>query len=233
MAKSNALELSIRIAGKVDSSLTKAIKTAQSQTSGLARGMSGFAKVSAAAIAGVTTATAGIMGYCGKQAAGLEKAMAQTRTLLTGTTEQTAARTAELTQGVMNISRITGRVSTEIAAGSYQVISAFQDTADTCMTLGNTEILLESVNAEEAEEICECLKVLYSTRAGELGLDRDFGISMDAIDKPLSVAKAMIAAEIVRKTKKYEPRVEVARVEWDDAKAGEGILIPKVVLQVV
>ena len=43
----------------------------------------------------------------------------------------------------------------------------------------------------------------------------------------------MIAAEIVRKTKKYEPRVEVARVEWDDAKAGEGILIPKVVLQVV
>ena len=56
------------------------------------------------------------------------------------------------------------------------------------MTLGNTEILLESVNAEEAEEICECLKVLYSTRAGELGLDRDFGISMDAIDKPLSVA---------------------------------------------
>ena len=98
------------------------------------------------------------------------------------------------------------------------------------MTLGNTEILLESVNAEEAEEICECLKVLYSTRAGELGLDRDFGISMDAIDKPLSVAKAMIVAEIVRKTKKYEPRIEVARVEWDDAKAGEGILIPKVVL---
>ena len=90
------------------------------------------------------------------------------------------------------------------------------------MTLGNTEILLESVNAEEAEEICECLKVLYSTRAGELGLHRDFGI-----------AKAMITAEIVRKTKKYEPRVEVARVEWDDAKAGEGILIPKVVLQVV
>lgn len=35
MAKSNALELSIRIAGKVDSSLTKAIKTAQSQTSAL------------------------------------------------------------------------------------------------------------------------------------------------------------------------------------------------------
>ena len=150
MAKSNALELSIRIAGKVDASLTKAVKTAQSQTSGLARGMSGFAKVSAAAIAGVTTATAGIMGYCGKQAADLEKAMAQTRTLLTGTTEQTAARTAELTQDVMNISRTTGRASTEIAAGSYQVISAFQDTADTAKIL---ETSVKAAIAGQAETV--------------------------------------------------------------------------------
>lgn len=150
MAKSNALELSIRIAGKVDSSLTKAIKTAQSQTSGLARGMSTFAKTSAAAIVGVTTAVTGVMGYCGKQAADLEQAMAQTRTLLTGTTEQTAARTAELTQDVMNISRVTGRASTEIAAGSYQVISAFQDTADTAKIL---ETSVKASIAGQAETV--------------------------------------------------------------------------------
>ena len=150
MAKSNALELSIRIAGKVDSSLTKAIKTAQSQTSGLARGMSTFAKTSAAALVGVTTAVTGVMGYCGKQAADLERAMAQTRTLLTGTTEQTAARTAELTQDVMNISRVTGRASTEIAAGSYQVISAFQDTADTAKIL---ETSVKASIAGQAETV--------------------------------------------------------------------------------
>lgn len=150
MAKSNALELSIRIAGKVDSSLTKAIKTAQSQTSGLARGVSTFAKVSAAAVVGVTTAVAGVVGYCGKQAADLEEAMAQTRTLLTGTTEQTAARTAELTQDVMNISRVTGRASTEIAAGSYQVISAFQDTADTVSIL---ETSVKAAIAGQAETV--------------------------------------------------------------------------------
>ena len=150
MAKSNALELSIRIAGKVDSSLTKAIKTAQSQTSGLARGMSTFAKTSAAALVGVTTAVTGVMGYCGKQAADLERAMAQTRTLLIGTTEQTAARTAELTQDVMNISRVTGRASTEIAAGSYQVISAFQDTADTAKIL---ETSVKASIAGQAETV--------------------------------------------------------------------------------
>lgn len=150
MAKSNALELSIRIAGKVDNSLTAAIKTAQNQTSGLARGVSTFAKTSAAALVGVTAAVVGVAATCGKQAADVEKAMAQTRTLLTGTADETKARTAELTQDVMNISRVTGRVSTEIAAGSYQVISAFQDTADTASIL---ETATKAAIAGQAETV--------------------------------------------------------------------------------
>lgn len=150
MAKSNALELSIRIAGKVDNSLTAAIKSAQKQTSGLARGISTFAKTSAATLAGVTTAVAGAAVACGKQAADVEKAMAKTRTLLTSTADKTQARTAELTQDVMNISRVTGRVSTEIAAGSYQVISAFQDTADTASIL---ETATKAAIAGQAETV--------------------------------------------------------------------------------
>lgn len=150
MAKSNALELSIRIAGKVDNSLTAAIKTAKNQTSGLARGVSTFAKTSAAALVGVTAAVVGVATTCGKQAADVEKAMAQTRTLLTSTADKTQARTAELTQDVMNISRVTGRVSTEIAAGSYQVISAFQDTADTASIL---ETATKAAIAGQAETV--------------------------------------------------------------------------------
>lgn len=150
MAKSNALELSIRIAGKVDNSLTAAIKTAKNQTSGLARGVSTFAKTSAAALVGVTAAVVGMAATCGKQTADVEKAMAQTRTLLTGTADETKARTAELTQDVMNISRVTGRVSTEIAAGSYQVISAFQDTADTASIL---ETATKAAIAGQAETV--------------------------------------------------------------------------------
>lgn len=150
MAKSNALELSIRIAGKVDNSLTAAIKTAKNQTSGLARGVSTFAKTSAAALVGVTAAVVGVAATCGKQAADVEKAMAQTRTLLTGTADETKARTAELTQDAMNISRVTGRVSTEIAAGSYQVISAFQDTADTASIL---ETATKAAIAGQAETV--------------------------------------------------------------------------------
>lgn len=153
MAKSNALELSIRIAGKVDNSLTAAIKTAKNQTSGLARGVSTFAKTSAAALVGVTAAVVGVAATCGKQAADVEKAMAQTRTLLTGTADETQARTAELTQDVMNISRVTGRVSTEIAAGSYQVISAFQDTADTASILGTATKAAIAGQAETVDTV--------------------------------------------------------------------------------
>lgn len=101
------------------------------------------------------------------------------------------------------------------------------------MILGEAIIQFASSNVDEAEDICECLKVLYSARTGEQGLDRDFGISIDAIDRPASAAKAMLAAEFVRKTKKYEPRVEVVRIEWDQSKEGQGILIPKVVLRSV
>lgn len=150
MAKSNALELSIRIAGKVDSSLSAAIKTAKNQTSGLAQGISAMAKVSAAAFAGVATAASGAVAVCMKEAADLEKAMAQTRTLLTGTVDETKTRTAELTQDVMRISRITGRASTEIAAGSYQVVSAFQDTADTA---GILETAVKAAIAGQAETV--------------------------------------------------------------------------------
>lgn len=101
------------------------------------------------------------------------------------------------------------------------------------MILGEAKIKLASSNMDDAEDICECLKVLYSARTGEQGLDRDFGLSMDAVDRPMSAAKALMAAEIVRKTKKYEPRVEVVHVEWDTSKEGQGILIPKVVLRSV
>ena len=112
--------------------------------------MSTFAKTSAAALVGVTAAVVGVAATCGKQAADVEKAMAQTRTLLTGTADETKARTAELTQDVMNISRVTGRVSTEIAAGSYQVISAFQDTADTASIL---ETATKAAIAGQAETV--------------------------------------------------------------------------------
>uniref|UniRef100_UPI003FEE727D hypothetical protein n=1 Tax=Gemmiger formicilis TaxID=745368 RepID=UPI003FEE727D len=52
-------------------------------------------------------------------------------------------------------------------------------------------------------------------------------------DYPQESAQALLAAEYVRKTKMYEPRARVVRVEWTDSKAHDGNMTPKVVIDLV
>lgn len=77
------------------------------------------------------------------------------------------------------------------------------------------------------ETIRHCLNVLYGTPAGTLALDREFGLSMDALDTSPPVAQATLAAEIIEKTAIYEPRVQVAEVTWI-TQPNSGALMAKV-----
>jgi len=43
----------------------------------------------------------------------------------------------------------------------------------------------------------------------------------------------LMAAEFVAKTARYEPRARVLRVDWNESNLAEGILIPKVVVEIV
>lgn len=109
------------------------------------------------------------------------------------------------------------------------------------MTMTETvNIVIEAGRTDDtrAKEIIRNLQVLYATIAGEQALDRDFGISRDVMDNPLESAKALLAAEYVRKTERYEPRARVIRVEWENQentgdKAKSGRLTPKVVIGLV
>lgn len=94
------------------------------------------------------------------------------------------------------------------------------------------DIQTETVSGGEAEEIYRNLRILYNTAAGEQALDRDFGIDADILDYPLPSAQALLTAEYVRKTEKYEPRARVSRVEWIQGSSDSG-LKPKVVVQIV
>ena len=57
--------------------------------------------------------------------------------------------------------------------------------------------------------------------------------SINTTDYPQESAQALLAAEYVRKTKMYEPRARVVRVEWTDSKAHDGNMTPKVVIDLV
>lgn len=77
-----------------------------------------------------------------------------------------------------------------------------------------------------SEDILSCLHCLYSTVEGTQPLDREFGLSIECVDKPLPIAKNLYALDVVEKTEKYEPRVEVTEVTFEVD--GEAILIPHV-----
>ena len=93
-----------------------------------------------------------------------------------------------------------------------------------------TSIVLRTGNADDstAADVERCLKMLYSAHPGEQALDRDFGIDRAPLGMPTNPA-----AELVAKTARYEPRVRVLRVEWDESENNEGILIPRVVVEIV
>ena len=59
------------------------------------------------------------------------------------------------------------------------------------------------------------------------------GIDINILDNPQEAAKALLTAEFVRKTKQYEPRVRVMRVEWTQNHARDGGIVPKVVVSFV
>lgn len=90
-------------------------------------------------------------------------------------------------------------------------------------------IVLNDVKENESEDIRRCLTALYMIREGEQPLDRNLGLSQEFIDKNDPVARNMLALEIIEKTKQYESRVEVEKVEYK--MANEGMLIPVVYLK--
>lgn len=84
-------------------------------------------------------------------------------------------------------------------------------------------IILNDIAGDEGEDIRRCLTTLYLIREGEQPLDRDFGLSQEFLDKPESVARNMLALEIIEKTKQYEKRVSVEKVEYKSGSEGQTI----------
>ena len=101
------------------------------------------------------------------------------------------------------------------------------------MTLGGFDVEIEPSGKPEELDIYNCLLTLYGSKEGEQALDREFGLNMECLSLPAEAAQAMLTAEIIRKTKKYEPRAEVLEVEYETSHSQQGRIRPKVVVQIV
>lgn len=90
--------------------------------------------------------------------------------------------------------------------------------------IGGISIRMIGFAETEERDIRRCLTALYSVRVGEQPLDREFGLDWSCLDKPVPIAKNLLALEIIEKTKKYEKRAAVERVEFQTGEDGQ--LIP-------
>lgn len=79
----------------------------------------------------------------------------------------------------------------------------------------------------ELVEVIQNVRTIITTIQGTVPLDRDFGIDVDVIDKPINVVRPLLVKEIKEKLEKYEPRAKLVSINWD-GDSMEGKLIPTV-----
>lgn len=78
---------------------------------------------------------------------------------------------------------------------------------------------LEDVNfsPQGMEEVMQNIQTIVSTEKYSVPLDRDLGIDMRLVDKPMNQVQAILSKEITTNIEKYEPRVRVTEVIYRDA----------------
>lgn len=101
------------------------------------------------------------------------------------------------------------------------------------LILGDIDVEINPSESTEERDVYNCLKTLYGSREGEQALDREFGLNMDCLSLPAEAAEAKLTAEIIRKTKKYEPRAQVLEVSYETSRSLQGNIRPKVVINIV
>lgn len=77
------------------------------------------------------------------------------------------------------------------------------------------------------------IAMILSTPKGEVPLYREFGLDQSFLDKPIPVARVLLVAAAKESVEKYEPRVEVIRVDSDIDPAIPGRLIPRVEVNII
>lgn len=92
-------------------------------------------------------------------------------------------------------------------------------TAGAALTLNETD---------PVASVLQNVAIILSTRCGSCPLYRDFGISMEFLDRPVPVAKTLAYAEIKEAIEAYELRATVAGVTFSEDANTPGLLIPTV-----
>lgn len=153
MAKSKTYDLMIKIGAKSDGTLRKACAAADKDLASLSKSAKAVGKAAAAGFAAATTAAVAFSTASVTAAAGYQKELSNVQTLLTGTDEEIAARTASISSDVLSISDKTGVATSNLTDGMYQVISAFGDVDDASSILETAAKSAAAGNATTTDSV--------------------------------------------------------------------------------
>lgn len=153
MAKSKTYDLMIKIGAKSDGTLRKACAAADKDLASLSKSAKAVGKAAAAGFAAASTAAVAFSTAAVTSAAGYKKELSNVQTLLTGTSEEIAARTASISSDVLNISDKTGVTTSNLTDGMYQVVSAFGDVNDASSILETAAKSAAAGNATTTDSV--------------------------------------------------------------------------------
>lgn len=88
------------------------------------------------------------------------------------------------------------------------------------------EINLQPEN--QIEEIIQNVRTILTTRKGSVPLDRGFGINTDLLDLPVTIIRTRLTNEIIEAVEKFEPRVKVTNVVFNQNTENDGVVVPTV-----
>lgn len=88
-----------------------------------------------------------------------------------------------------------------------------------------------SLNEQDpVASILQNVSVIMATAKGTVPLDRELGIATNFLDKPLPVARVLAISEIREAIERYEPRVRVLNISFEQSESGT--LIPTVEVEI-
>ena len=70
---------------------------------------------------------------------------------------------------------------------------------------------------DTVNSVLQNIAVLLATRKGTVPMYREFGLDMNYIDKPIDVAKTIMASEISEAIEDFEPRATLLNIEIENS----------------
>lgn len=101
-------------------------------------------------------------------------------------------------------------------------------TYEVTVDLSNIKIMPST----EIEEVLQNVQMILATMQLTVPLDREFGISANVIDTPISATQARLTAEVAAAVRKFEPRARVERINYG-GDAPDGNLNMSVVVEII